>query len=67
MVPKDVSLNNKFGSYSISFKVKENTIEMIRVREQQEAVFAAAEYPQLVIFFDVIAKADRSKLVLVKN
>ena len=66
-LPKDVSINNKFGSYKISFKVKDNTIEMIRVREQQEAVFPAAEYPLLVAFFDAIAKADRSKLVLVKN
>jgi hypothetical protein len=40
---------------------------MIRVREQQEAVFPAADYPQLVAFFDAMAKADRSKLVLVKN
>ena len=66
-LPKDVSLSNKFGSYKISFKVKDNTIEVIRVREQQEAVFPAAEYPQLVAFFDAMAKADRSKLVLVKN
>ena len=66
-LPKDVALKNKFGSYSISFKVFENTITMIRNRRQDEAVFSAADYVALVEFFDTMAKADRSKMVLVKN
>ena len=66
-LPKDVVLKNKFGSYSISFKVFENTITMIRNRRQDEAVFSAADYVSLVEFFDTMAKADRSKMVLVKN
>ena len=66
-LPKDVTLKNKFGSYSISFKVKENKIELIRTREQQEAIFPASEYSQLVEFFDAMSKADRSRLVMVKN
>ena len=66
-LPKDVTLKNKFGSYSISFKVKENKIELIRTREQQEAIFPASEYSQLVEFFDTMSKADRSRLVMVKN
>jgi transglutaminase-like putative cysteine protease len=66
-LPKDVSLKNKFGIYSISFSVKGNTIELIRTKEQQEATFPSSDYAQLVEFFDAIAKADRSKLVMVKN
>lgn len=66
-LPKNISLKNKFGSYSISFKIKENAIELIRQREQQEATFPANDYPQLVEFFETIAKADRSKLVMIKN
>ena len=66
-LPKDVSLKNKFGTYNISFKMKENAIELIRKREQDEATFPASDYSQLVEYFDAMTKADRSKLVMVKN
>ena len=66
-MPKNVSLKNKFGSYDISFKVKDNSIEMIRTREQSEATFPASDYSQLVEYFDAVSKADRSKIVMVKN
>jgi hypothetical protein len=66
-VPKDISLKNKFGSYSINFKVKENSIEVLRVREQQESIFPADNYPQLVEFYDAMFRADRSRIVMVKT
>lgn len=66
-MPKNVSLKNKFGSYNISFKVNDNVIEMIRVREQPEATFPATDYNQLTEYFDAMSKADRSKIVMVKN
>ena len=65
-LPKDVSLKTKFGNYSIGFKVKDSMIEVLRVREQQEAIFPAGDYQQLADFFDAMTKADRSNLVLVK-
>jgi transglutaminase-like putative cysteine protease len=66
-LPKDISLKNRYGNYSISFKVKDNTVEVRRIREQEEALFPAADYQQLYVFFDAIARADRSKLVMVKS
>lgn len=66
-LPKNVSLKNKFGSYDIVFSVKDNTIEMIRTREEVEGTFPPAEYPALVEYYDAISKADRSKIVMVKN
>lgn len=66
-MPKNVSFNNKFGKYEISFSVNGNVIEMIRIREQPEAVYPAADYPQLVEYFEAISKADRSRVVMVKN
>ena len=66
-LPKNVSLKNKFGSYDINFKVKDNAIEMTRTREQPEAIFPASDYDQLFEYFDAVSKADRSKIVMVKN
>jgi hypothetical protein len=66
-LPKDVVLKTKFGSYSIGFKVKDAVINLIRERRQDEGSFAATDYTALVEFFDSMAKADRSKMVLVKN
>ncbi len=66
-LPKDVKLDNKFGSYSISFKVKDNAVTLLRERRQDEATFPAKDYTDLVEFFETMARADRSKLVLVKN
>lgn len=66
-LPKNVSIKNKFGSYDIIFKVNGNVIEMIRTREEVEASFPASEYAALVEYYDTIAKADRSKIVMVKN
>jgi hypothetical protein len=65
--PQNVNLENKFGNYKIAFVVKNNVIEMIRVREKMEATFPPSDYTALVEYYDAIAKADRSKIVMVKN
>lgn len=66
-LPKDVNIKNKFGNYSIGFTVKNNTIEMVRVRETVEANFPASDYTALAEYYEAIAKADRCKIVMVKN
>lgn len=66
-VPKNVSLSNKFGKYSISFKVKDNIIEVIRLFEKYEGNYPPDVYPELVKFYEEIYKADRGKIVLVKK
>jgi Domain of Unknown Function with PDB structure (DUF3857)/Domain of Unknown Function with PDB structure (DUF3858)/Transglutaminase-like superfamily len=66
-MPKDVTIKNKFGNYSISFKVENNTLKMLRTIERNAALYPAADYKDLVKFYDDMYKADRSKIVLVKK
>ena len=66
-IPKNVSLNSKFGSYSIDFEVKENTIQMVRIDERSAATFPASDYNELVSFYNAMYKADRSQFVFVKK
>jgi len=66
-VPKDVSVQNKFGKYSSSIKVLDDKIVYYRHMEQYSGRFAAKEYNDLVVFYQQISKADRSRVVLVKN
>ncbi len=65
--PKDVSLNNQFGKYTISYKIDNDKIEVIRSEVGQRQVFPASDYPDLVKYFDAIYKADHSRIVLVKK
>ncbi|MEP6713121.1 MAG: DUF3857 domain-containing protein [Ferruginibacter sp.] len=66
-LPSDLNLTNKFGSYSISFVVKGNTINLLRVYERHEAVYPSTDYLELAKFYDEMFKADRSKIVFVKK
>ncbi|MEO6537704.1 MAG: DUF3857 and transglutaminase domain-containing protein [Ferruginibacter sp.] len=66
-LPADVNLKNKFGTYSISFQVKDNIINLLRVYERHEAVYPAKDYLELAKFYDDMFKADRSKIVFVKK
>jgi transglutaminase-like putative cysteine protease len=66
-MPKDVLLTNKFGKYSISFKVDANKIIVHRHYERQAATYPASDYLELAKFYEDIYKADRSKIVLVKK
>jgi len=66
-MPKDVKLSNRFGNYSITFKVEDATIKLLRIYERNAAKYPAAEYANLVKFYEDIYKADRSKMVLVKK
>ncbi|NLR58541.1 DUF3857 domain-containing protein [Chitinophaga polysaccharea] len=66
-VPTPVSLSSKFGNYSASVLLKGNTVTYIRKMERQSGTFPAAEYPELVKFYGGIYRADRNRLVLVKE
>jgi hypothetical protein len=65
-VPKDISVQNKFGKYTSTIKVLDNKIVYYRHMEQNSGRFPAKEYNELVQFYQQISKADRSKVVLVK-
>ena len=66
-VPTNTSISNKFGTYSISFKVTGNQIEVLRVQVRDKARYPASDYPDLVKFYDDIYKADRSRIVFIKK
>jgi hypothetical protein len=66
-VPKDLSLTNRFGKYSISYKVSGNQITLIRTDEEYAGKFPASEYTQFSDFYGAMNKADAARIVLVKN
>ena len=66
-VPKNVDINNKFGSYNIRFNVTGTSIEMIRRYARNEAKYPASDYTDLVKFYDDMYKADRSRIVMLKK
>ncbi|HVX48732.1 MAG TPA: DUF3857 domain-containing protein [Chitinophagaceae bacterium] len=66
-VPKNVALNNEFGIYNLDLKIDGPTIHCTRIFENKTGRFPAADYQQLVKFYDDIYKADRSKIVFVKK
>jgi hypothetical protein len=66
-MPQDVSISSKFGKYNCSVKLSGNQIFYYRSMEQYSGRFPAKDYPELVKFYETIYKADRNKVVLVKN
>ncbi|MGZ8556875.1 MAG: DUF3857 domain-containing protein [Chitinophagaceae bacterium] len=66
-IPKDVTVSSQFGKYSSSVKLKDNKLYYYRVMEHNSGRYPAKEYADLVKFYETIYKADRSKVVLVKN
>jgi transglutaminase-like putative cysteine protease len=66
-MPRDLSIKNKFGNYSISYKVSNDTITLLRTNERNAATFPAKDYDDLVKFSESIYKADRARIVLVKK
>lgn len=65
--PKNVSIQNKFGSYSISFTYEGSTIKVLRVCERSAGRFPASDYIALSKFLADMYKADRSTMVFVKS
>jgi len=66
-VPKDISVQNKFGKYTSTIKILDDKIVYFRQMEQYSGRFAAKDYNDLVLFYQQISKADRSRVVLVKS
>ena len=66
-MPKDVVVESKFGKYAASVKLKDDKLFYFRRIEHYSGRYPAKDYAELVTFYDAIYKADRNKLVLVKN
>ncbi len=66
-MPQDVVIESKFGKYNCSVILKDNTLLYYRSMEKYSGHFPAKDYADLVKFYDSIYKADRNKVVLIKN
>ncbi len=66
-LPQPVQIVNKFGKYSCSVKITADKMFYYRKMEHYSGHFPASDYNELVKFYEAIYKADRSKVVLVKN
>lgn len=66
-IPKDITLQTKFGKYTSLIKVLDDKIIYYRLMEQYSGRFPAKEYNGLVKFYEQIFKSDRAKVVLVKS
>lgn len=66
-VPQDLVIKSPFGEYNCSVKVEGNLIRYHRRIAHKSGRFPPAAYAELVKFYDAMYKADRQKIVLVKN
>lgn len=66
-IPKDVSVKSRFGQYSCSVKLSGNKLYYYRNIERFSGRFPANSYEDLRQFYEAIYKADRNRVVLVKN
>jgi hypothetical protein len=66
-LPADAKIESKFGKYSASVKLSGNKITYYRHYEHYSGRFPAKDYAELVRFYEAIYKADRNRVVLVKN
>jgi hypothetical protein len=66
-LPKNVAVSNKFGKYEISFTLTGNLIRVLRVNEMMAGRYPPADYEELAKFYADMYKADRNRMVFVKN
>ncbi|MDZ4794938.1 MAG: DUF3857 domain-containing protein [Bacteroidota bacterium] len=66
-IPQDISLNNQFGKYTCSVKFSNNKLVYYRLIERYAGRFPSKDYGELVKFYDATFKADRNRVVLVKQ
>lgn len=66
-IPQNVKIESKFGKYNASVKLVDNKITYYRHYEHYSGRFPATDYAELVKFYEAIYKADRNRVVLVKQ
>jgi hypothetical protein len=66
-LPKDMTIRNKFGSYSSSFRFSGDKLIYYRRFNEDAASFAPSDYPALVRYYDQLYQADNARVVLVKK
>ena len=66
-MPKDVTIDGKFGSYRCSVRVDNDRLVYYRYLRQDASRYPPSDYAALVNFYEQLYKADNSRIVLVKK
>jgi Domain of Unknown Function with PDB structure (DUF3857)/Transglutaminase-like superfamily len=66
-IPKEVTLQTKYGKYFSSAKVVNDRIIYYRIMEQDKGRFPAKEFNDIVKFYNQVDKSDRSRVVFTKS
>lgn len=66
-ISEPITIESKFGKYTNSVKLEGEKIYYYRVMEQYSGRFPAKDYSDMAKFYDNIYRADRNRIVLVKN
>lgn len=66
-IPRNVSIDTKYGSYSAVIKMTAGKIFYLRTLQRNNGHYPAAEAVAIQDFFEKIYNADRAKIVFVKE
>jgi hypothetical protein len=66
-IPANVKIDSKFGKYVSSIELTGNVITYYRSYEHFSGRFPPTAYNELVQFYESVYKADRNKVVMVKD
>lgn len=66
-MPQDVTIESRFGKYHCAVKLAGDRIVYVRRYEHFSGRYPAKDYADLAKFYESVYKADRNKVVLVKN
>lgn len=66
-IPKDITINSEFGSYTAKFSVKDNMIVYSRTQTMNNKKYPPEKYGEYVDFYKRIYQADKQKAVLAKT
>lgn len=66
-IPQNTVIKSPFGIYTTQFNIEKNKITYIRRYDHFGGSYPAKDYTELVNFYDAIYKADRARIVLLKQ
>jgi transglutaminase-like putative cysteine protease len=66
-IPKDITINSEFGSYTAKFSVKDNQIVYNRTQTMNNKKYPPEKYGEYVDFYKKIYQADKQKAILAKT
>ncbi len=65
--PEDIEIRSEFGTYTVKYQLEGNKLYYVRKLEMKKGVFPKEKYTALIEFKKQIVKADKTKIVFVKE